>query len=291
MVQFNSSYVAESGNEVELWATYKASTSMEKPLAGKTVIMLGDSISQLPRTGVRTAGFGVPEFFAEDSGATVIRGAFGGSQLRARRTLTSTADIVDTQSARAAFDIVYVIKALYEQDWTLQDAAMAYLQANDANFDTFWPTILAGLKSADMAKVNIITILAGTNDYANNVPLGEVTSTSIGDENGAINYIVQSLSTAYPKLSIFFFTPIVKIIDGDWCEDVTNSINLHLSDYVSAILAGAERHQCASCDLYHTMGWNRYNFSTFAADGTHPYGGFDCLGVKMSRFVGANLNR
>ena len=266
------------------------------PLYGKRVLMLGDSITQLPRTGTATTGNGIVEYFALYTGAETIRGAVGGSHIRGRRDIETAADITDINTAKAAFDIVYIVKALCTQDWTLQDAAITWLGNNEA-LDAYLPTILADLKAVDMSILDVLTIFAGTNDYANSVPLNDSDSTSPADstntqvENGAWNYILSTLANTYKNLSVFIFTPIVKIIGGVWCEETQNSQGLKVSDYAENNLAAARRYQYPGCDLFHTMGWNKYNFSTFAPDGTHPTQGFDCIARKMAGFVTSNFNR
>ena len=293
-ITFNSAYVAEVGNSIHFSGTRREdrylSAETAGQLYGKKVLMLGDSITQLPRTGGTTTGNGIVEFFAQYTGATTIRGAFGGSHIRARRILESTADITDLSSAKASFDIAYLVTALCDGDWDLQDAAIAWMTANN-ELDTYWPTILADLKALDMDTVDAVTIFAGTNDYANNVPLGAVDSSDITNENGAWNSILEMLTDTYKHLSVFVFTPIVKKAGGDWCEDVTNTQGLYLSDYAANNLAAAKRFMCYGVDLFYTMSWNRYNFLTFAPDGTHPTKGFDCLGKKMAGCVGSNFNR
>ena len=293
-ITFNSAYVAEVGNSIHFSGTRREdrylSAETAGQLYGKKVLMLGDSITQLPRTGGTTTGNGIVEFFAQYTGATTIRGAFGGSHIRARRILESTADITDLSSAKASFDIAYLVTALCDGDWDLQDAAIAWMTANN-ELDTYWPTILADLKALDMDTVDAVTIFAGTNDYANNVPLGAVDSSDITNENGAWNSILEMLTDTYKHLSVFVFTPIVKKAGGDWCEDVTNTQGLYLSDYAANNLAAAKRFMCYGVDLFYTMSWNRYNFTTFAPDGTHPTKGFDCLGKKMAGCVGSNFNR
>ena len=263
-----------------------------KPLSGKTVVMLGDSITQLPRTGTNTIGLGIVEYFAEITGATVIRGAIGGSHLRSRRIVTNVSDIVDVNYAKATMDISMIVQQLIAQDFTLAKAGQQWLKNNNLA-DVYVDTILSDLESVDLANVDVLTILGGTNDYANNVELDSVDSTDRMLENGAWNYMLEALATNYPNLSVVVFTPIVKKPDGVWCEDVTNTIDLYLHDYAKCNQDAAKRFQYPSCDLFYELGVNKYNFYTYITqDNTHPTNyGFRAIAIKMASFITANLNR
>ena len=77
-------------------------------------------------------------------------------------------------------------------------------------------------------------------------------------------------------------------------DDWLNAIGLSLKDYVMAYQNISDKYKLPFCNLYNSMGWNKYNFWTYftsANDGTHPYNGFNHLAAKMSDFLLSNRNR
>ena len=303
-ITFNGAYINPENNNISLIAVQKTSKLITEQqvrdivqeeinvtsiLKGKKVLMLGDSITQLPRTSYSTTGKGIVEYFSELTGATVIRGAVGGSHLRTRRTVNSVEDIIDVNYAKATTDISKIVEQLIAGDFTLARAGLAYSGGDSYVLNT----IIPDLESLDMSTVDILTIFGGTNDYANNVPLGEADSDNKMIENGALNYMLEALTTAYLNLSVFVFTPIVKKPGGIWCEDIQNSQGLKLSDYGICCMDAAKRFMIPACDLYHEMGINQYNFYNYiSSDNTHPTDfGFRSIARKMASFIIANYNR
>lgn len=282
------------------------------PLSGRKVLMFGDSITQLP-LDVADGAKGIVEYFSDVTGANGIRGAFGGSHLRARRIVNSVDDIdlndssVEMQEhAKATLDLVYIVKALCEQDFSLQDRAMEWYELNRTTDDgvdnswTYWANIINVLKSLDMSTINAFTIFIGTNDYSNNVPLNDddhtpAESTNIQRENGAWNYILEQLSTTYPSIPIFIFTPIVRMDSSTsvWIPDTPNGAGLTLRQYAENTIAAAKRFYIPVCDLMEELGWNQFNFWSFfnSGDGTHPRKGFQHIGTKMASFVTSHWDR
>lgn len=266
------------------------------PLKGKKILMFGDSITQMPFYGTHS-GKGIVEYFAEITGADVQRCAIGGSHISARALVNSSTDIVIADSssamqnkARATLDCCYLIESLISQDFSKQDAALAWYDANGV-VDEKWPLIISAMKDIDLSNVDIVSIFIGTNDYNSSVELSDIDSIDIKTYNGAWNYILRNLCESYPQLSIFVYTPIIRQFGDVWCEDYTNGKGEHLWDFAEASIEAAKRFGVPVCDLYHTMGWNKYNWSAFTKDGTHPQYGYQHIARKMAGFVEGNLNR
>ena len=265
---------------------------------GKTVLMLGDSITQLPDTDSPVsvpglAGMGIVEYSVLRLGANVIRGAFGGSHL-ARRSVTKPTSVTTDGEARALLDIPSIIEALVSGDWTLQQAAATF-----AGMDASWERIVQTLSSLDMSSVSAVTIFAGTNDMAGNAPLGAEDSIDPYYVNGAVNYIASIFCAAFPQIQLFIYTPCYRkfsanwSIDTDYAEDYKNALNLTLYDYADAIIARAKENALPVCDMIRTMGWNRYNYHAFCPDNdaTHPRKGFQHLAARICGFMLSHQNR
>jgi hypothetical protein len=79
--------------------------------------------------------------------------------------------------------------------------------------------------------------------------------------------------------------------DATWAGNMENSEGKTLLDYVDAIKYVAESNCIPVCDMYRTMGWNKYNFSQYFndSDGVHPYKGFKQIADRMQSFILSNL--
>ena len=266
-------------------------------LQGKKIVMLGDSITQLPVTGTAT-GKGIVEYVAEMTGATVIRGAIGGSKMQAGDPLPSL-PITNLVDAKTALNVVYIADAMASGDWSVQTAAAQW--AYDNGGDKAWKDIIGALSALDMSTVDAVTLFAGTNDFNAPLFLGNENSDTIYTYCGAINHIIQTLYTAYPKLTIFVFTPIVRhFVDSktestaaDFSDNYVNAKGDKLTDYVAGAKATALKNHIPCLDMYNGMGWNLYNFWEYfpSNDGCHPRNSFDKLAMLISRFMLSNWNR
>ena len=66
---------------------------------------------------------------------------------------------------------------------------------------------------------------------------------------------------------------------------------IYLDDYVDAIKYVAENNCIPVCDMYRTLGWNKWNFSQYFndGDGVHPFKGFKQIAERMQSFILSNL--
>lgn len=290
LIQFVSTYREPAGASMVLNVEYGEKTSVSaidiKPLDGRKFIMLGDSITQLPRTGTSHGGVGIVEWFSHISGAEVIRGAIGGSRLtRTGEKVTTASEITSYNIAMSFFDVIGLAEALASGDFSLQRAAYQWLIDNNFSPDVQMIENVNVLDALDMSTVDAITIFAGTNDWHNSVTLQNI--------KDAIDSIVETLLTAYPNLTIYFFTPIVRFQANNlsnWSDTWQNNAGLTIPQYVDAIMEQAKVNCVPVCDLYHGMGWTRYNVTQYIpiGDGTHPRNGFGELAAKMFGFVNSN---
>lgn len=265
------------------------------PLSGKKILCLGDSLTE--RKG--TNGKGYAEYLAEFTGADVTRCAMGGATI-GRRTgsytpLTTTPSNV-TQ-ARAPFDVVCLCEALASQDYQYIDAGAAWLLANES---IDYSELVTTIKGVDLSEYDIVTIFAGTNDYAAGNTIGDLDSDMYGQVNGALNKSIAALLGANPALRIFIFTPVVRYLnnsvsDANWGDNYTNAQNETMRQFAAHIMANAEYNHIPACDLYNTLGWNRLNFGNYfnivsPIDTTHPtYVGFESIALRFGAFMTANL--
>jgi hypothetical protein len=149
--------------------------------------------------------------------------------------------------------------------------------------------------------VDVVTIFAGTNDWnnSNSESFGELSSTDINTTFGAIKEIIRLLLTTYPHIHIYWFSPTVRWLtddsgsrtDATW-SDVFERFGYTLEEFSDAILSVVKQFHLPMCDMYNTLGWNKYNFSQFfsATDGTHPRvgEGTEQIARKIVAFINAN---
>ncbi|WP_430535996.1 SGNH/GDSL hydrolase family protein [Listeria rocourtiae] len=133
----------------------------------------------------------------------------------------------------------------------------------------------------DLTDFDIVTIAAGTNDIAFNIPLGVVggrndtffdTSTSLG----ALRAIIEYIRINYPKTEIYLFTPLQnKTRDMDKHEIITDGI-----------IAVADIYGLPRLDLFRKSGLGKYTYDSYTRDGLHPNNaGFDMIGKRIVRMM------
>ena len=259
------------------------------PWENKTIVCFGDSITEF--SGLD--GKRYSDHIASISKATVINVGIGGTQIRQRTTPTSNPTNVN--QGYAGLDIVTLVESIGSGDYSIPVACAEYVKNTQSDDNT---AIISRLQSIDWTKVDIVTFLCGTNDFKNGGNLGVTNGTDKTTTLGAINSIISILLTKYPYLKIYWFTPTVRWIASslpertleNWCDNYTNSEGKILPDYVSAIKNEVSKNCIPVCDMYHDLGWNRYNFSEFFNDndGAHPYKGFYQIARKMFSFIESN---
>lgn len=121
--------------------------------------------------------------------------------------------------------------------------------------------------------LDFIIVFGGVNDFYANAVMGETTSTSASEFNGALNTIISGLLTKYPTKRIVFVTP-VQTNNGSKASDQTNTQGKTMQDYVNAIKERCNHYSIPCFDLYSNSGVNVANNSTqkteMTADGIHP---------------------
>jgi len=248
------------------------------PLSGKKVMFFGDSVTEFTY-----GGKGLVSYFAEASHADCYKAAVGGSRLSQRTTPVDTP--TTENQARAALDICNMVKAWCEEDYTKQDAAVAYLDQYSSRVNA--------LKNNPISGVDIVFFASGGNDLSAGVPFGNDDDTSLTTINGAINEIVTMLLTANPALKIYVYSPLVSYRnntrdDEHWSDNwIYTTYNKTKPELIELIEKRVKAWHIPYINLYWNLGWNQLNFSTYyvSTDGTHPYKGFDVLGRRIYQQV------
>lgn len=262
---------------------------VQSPLYAKTIVCFGDSLTEF--NGIEGKGYG--DYLAELSGAKVVRGGIGGTQLATRKEPVETIPDTDIAYLHAygAVDISNLVKAWANNDWGIVDNAIAWLAKNKNDNNS---AVIERLKANPIENTDIVIVFGGSNDL-NNSTFGSPNDTdAIKNTCGGINQIIDSILSVKPDMTIYFFTPIPRMATSEiWCDDYrTDQSDAHGSlsfpSLVKRIKECVEYNHIPCCDMYNTIGINRKNIYTYADDGVHPNCGYSILANKMYSFIMAN---
>lgn len=208
----------------------------------------------------------------------------------------------DYYYAYSPLDIVSMITAVcgdatnVDEKYKNQIAAAECVNTHSGDNNT---EIINRLKNIDWATVDMIFIMAGTNDF-NGMNLGTSGSTNPNTTLGAINAIVSTFCSKYKNIKVFYCNPIVRWfnysggtgVDTDWCDVYTGSGSMTCKEFGESLLNEFVLNHITTKNIYSSMGWNKYNFSNYfnSNDGTHPYKGFRQLGQTISSFIVSEKN-
>ena len=278
----------------EITAENASPSIVRNSLYGKNIVCFGDSLTEMVDT---TNSLKYSDYMHYFSGANFINCGIGGSQLRQR--LSPVSNPSSNSEAYAALDIINMVKASCEQDFTKQIAANTYLIANASDDNT---KQITALQNIDWGKVDAVTIFAGTNDWYGANAIGVTGSNDVRYTLGAINEMIRLLLTTYPHLKIYWFTPIVRWLDynettgsgtdAQWSDVYSVTGNGTLKEFSDKIQNEVVLNHIPVCDMYNSLGWNKYNFKNYfvGSDGTHPrtYNGVTYLAKKILQFILTN---
>ena len=124
---------------------------------------------------------------------------------------------------------------------------------------------------------DLLTVWAGTNDFANGIALGEFGSEDTNTFAGALNKVVKRCSENFPNMKVLFITPMQRhdsIVSG-WSTDkkgqYINSKTGHtLEDYANMMIEYGRAFAIPVLDMYHESGVNKYNIAAYCNDLLHP---------------------
>lgn len=251
-------------------------------LRGKKIACFGDSLTMF--------GF-YPELAGLLSGADVENFGVGGTRLT-----------TDT-GAWGAFTATALADAIASGDWSAQEDALPTILNTYDITDMF-----ARLESVDWTKMDMICFSFGTNDYNNTARIeGAPDSLDPSTYRGAINYIVQKISVAYPNIRVIFISPMYRVYPKGHGESMTteeyqassytdanftdsdnweNLAGLTLREIATIIKEQANLNHCACLNMYDDFGLNKYTYLKYLSDGTHlTYDGYREYGRRLAGFL------
>ena len=286
-IMFDMRNVEFQSLEFSIREGLSAGVQYANPLFDKTIVCFGDSITQFSDLDFR---FRYSDWLMMKSGANVINVGIGGSTLLQRQQ-NLVSPPTTTSEAIPWLDIISLVRSACDRNFDNVDIAATMVL--DWRNDPFTP-IINRLKSIDFSKVDIVTIFGGTNDFSF-ARLGQSGSVDITTTIGAINYITEILLTTYPNIKLYWFTPIIRWwyenfedrLPEQFSDVKTNSAGQTLKNYAEAIKVECLLNHIPVCDMYNTLGWNKFNFGKYFPDfdGTHPRKGFEQIAEKFKKFL------
>jgi lysophospholipase L1-like esterase len=120
---------------------------------------------------------------------------------------------------------------------------------------------------------DLITVLGGTNDWAQNVPMGKIDDQAANTFYGALNVMCKKLIARYPtKRIILLTTTFGKMANRYSFPDkygIVNSQGFTTGDYGNAIIAVGRLYGIPVVDIFGNAGWNDVNLLTYVTDDTN----------------------
>lgn len=263
-------------------------------LAGKKILCLGESTTEF----TDESGKNWPAYAADYTEGTFITGAIGGTRLSQR---TTPADVPSTvENSYASLDMCNLIDSWIANDWTRVDAAVEWIKNNASDDNS---AIIQNLKDNPISSIDMIVILGGGNDMNSATPLGAATDKNKTSILGAINYILDAILTANPKVKIYWASLMARYYGKTWDSahwsdnEILLTYNKTTPQVIEDMAAVVKTYHIQWCDLYWTL-FNEYNaksyYTKYYGDGdsrndpSHPWGGFDVIGRKIGSFLLAN---
>ena len=132
---------------------------------------------------------------------------------------------------------------------------------------------------------DIVIVHAGTNDFSQQVPLGEEDSLDTSTFNGALNVVMNGLRTKYPSALVIFDNILSRYNDN-------STSGITVDQYRQAIENRCNAHRFVFYDTLKYTGFDFVKDNTahiLTDDGLHPNKlGAKILGRKLAGFIDWN---
>jgi hypothetical protein len=144
----------------------------------------------------------------------------------------------------------------------------------------------------------LLIVMGGVNDWANNCPLGSPNSVDTNDFYGALNVMSERLTTRLPNCRIVYATTTyseyadgnwqVRTLGNPWSSGAVNGAGLSSNDYAEAIRVVAKKWGFPIMDCAAEDGVNTVNVDAYRADdGNHFH--HNEIGGKRTAETGIKL--
>ena len=247
------------------------------------IVCLGDSIF-----GNNQPPYDLPTYIETMTGIKTANCAFGGTE-------------AGTWDAEQYPNMQYMVKynpvsfcgiadAIATGDWSAIDIDWATLYSDSA----FMPNKYLLVNEVDFAKVRLITVAFGANDWSHkrvmDNPENRLDTSTF---KGALRYGTEKILTAYPNITLAFLSPIWGYAytgTADYTKNTDNTPNgdgVYQTAYIEAMAEVAEEYHMPFFDNYKNGIINALNGRNMIRDKSHLNTG---MGVdRMGRLIGAEI--
>lgn len=137
---------------------------------------------------------------------------------------------------------------------------------------------------------DIIFIMANTNDYASQVPLGDPDSVDTSTYNGALNVLMSYLKTNYPTQPIIISTMLTRKLN--YAEGTSTPLPIAPEEYAQCVRDRVAANHLILYDAYNLSGMDLrtspQDGTGITDDGLHPNAAGElALGRKIAAFINA----
>lgn len=142
--------------------------------------------------------------------------------------------------------------------------------------------VVTVVTQTDFSNIDLAIIEGGTNDFYNNIPLGDIgtvydSNFDINTFYGAYRKIIEHILSSNPKTQIVLFTPLQRDCQ-EYNIETVNTAGHKLIDYVNAIKKIGEMYSEPIFDQYNISGVNIKTLNTYTMDGLHLNNyGYECI--------------
>ncbi len=173
-----------------------------------------------------------------------------------------------------------VAQSLGLSSYTNAGVSGATLVSNVPNRDC-----VANIIDSYTSGYDIISVMAGVNDFSVSTPLGTFGDTDLNSVYGSLDYIAKTLKNKNPNAFIFFMTPYKK---GD--GTIKNANGYTLLDIATAVKTVANKYAIPVLDMYEEGKYEYYGMYGENSDQLHPNQDFVTMytAPQIVRFIRAN---
>ena len=251
-----------SGRYYENYIEEKINNSPNKPLQGKEIALVGDSIFGNFRDET-----GIPSIVGKITGAKVYNLGLGGTRMSGRNDSNSQAQYWDK------FSFCRIVDYIETGDFSPMRNALP----NMSSALPYFGEVITMYENMNWLKISILVIEYATNDATGgNVIYDSENPNNIYAFNNAYRYSIEKLLTLYPHLRIIIVTPAWRFwndSEGNYIYDSDTHViaGQKLTDFVRCDEEIAENYHIGLINSYKLLGANKFTRLQYfnPTDGTH----------------------
>lgn len=200
------------------------------------------------------------------------------------------ASLGDSLTAQNKFQskAISVLSTSYNIDHT--NLGIGGTQMGGSSANAFWQDVRINSVPLDS---QFVLVMGGTNDWANDRPLGLVDSVDTNDFTGAINKVIEKLITRIPSVKLAFGTPpyseFIDYASRGWENAFENNNGNTINDYAAKIREVCLAKNIPVVDFNTASAWNSFNITEFMTnDGAllHPnQTGADRMATELIAYI------